>query len=112
MNTILTIKDENGDMVKLFKGKEEARNKYFKNIFTEPEGSPIQDILRELILFPNMVGEEMNKNMVEEVVEKALENIVHSFKKGKSRGRDGFTIQFYQVFFDLLKNDPLNVVRE
>ena len=45
--------------------------------------------------------------------EEELEKIVYSFQKGKSpAGPDGFTIEFYQGFFELLKEDLLKVVQE
>ena len=54
-----------------------------------------------------MVNDDMNKNLEEEVTEEELEKIVHSFQKGKSPGPDGFTIEFYQGFYELLKHDLL-----
>ena len=59
-----------------------------------------------------MVNDKMNKNLVEEVTKEELEKTVQSFQKGKSLGPDGFTIEFYQGFYELLKHDLLKVVRE
>ena len=42
-----------------------------------------------------MGNDEMNKTLTEEVTEEELENIVHSFQKGKSLSPDGITIEFY-----------------
>ena len=53
-------------------------------------------------MFPNMVNDKMNKNLVEEVTKEELEKTVQSFQKGKSLGPDGFTIEFYQGFYELL----------
>ena len=49
-----------------------------------------------------MVNDKMNKNLAEEVTKEELEKIVQSFKKGNSLGLDGFTIEFYQGFYELL----------
>ena len=102
----------NGEMVYSFKEKEEVGERYFKYLFKEPEGCNIQEILKFLILFLKLISKEMNKTMIEEVREEELEKIVYSFQKGKSPGLDGFTIEFYEGFFELLKSDLLKVVRE
>ena len=54
----------------------------------------------------------MNSSLKEEVSEEELEKIVYSLQKGKSPGPDGFTIEFFQGFFDLVKGDLLKVVQE
>ena len=38
LNTISSIKDMNGDMVRYFKAKKEAGERFFKNLFKKPEG--------------------------------------------------------------------------
>ena len=38
VNTILAIKDMNGEMVHSFKENIELGERYFKHLFTEPEG--------------------------------------------------------------------------
>ena len=79
-------------MVYSFKEKAEARERFFKKIFTEPEGCNIQEILKFLSMLLRLISEEMNNSMSEEVREEELEKIVYSFQKGKSLSPDGFTI--------------------
>ena len=59
-----------------------------------------------------MISEEMNNSLKEEITKEELEKIVHSFQKGKSPGLDGLTIEFFQEFYDLVKEDLLKVVQE
>ena len=54
----------------------------------------------------------MNNFLKEEVTEEELEKNVYSFQTGKSPGLDGFTIEFFQGFFYLVKEDLLKVVQE
>ena len=68
-NTISTIKDMTGDMVSSFKEKAEAGEGFFKNLFKEPTGCNIQEILEVINLFPRMIDEEMNNLLKEEVTE-------------------------------------------
>ena len=41
-----------------------------------------------------------------------LEKIVFQMKKGKAPSPDGFTIEFFQEFWDIIKLDLLIVVQE
>ena len=66
VNTILAIKDMNGEMVHSFKENTELGERYFKHLFTEPKGCNIHKILKVLSLFLKLISEEMNKTMTEE----------------------------------------------
>ena len=59
-----------------------------------------------------MITYEMNEDLSKEVSEEEIRYTRHSFQKGKIPGPDGFTIDFYLGFYDLMKNDILEVVRE
>ena len=74
--TISTIKDMNGEMVISFKEKSEAREGFFKNLFNEPSGCNIQEILEVVNLFPRMIDEGMNNLLKEEVTKEKLEKVV------------------------------------
>lgn len=41
-----------------------------------------------------------------------LERIVFHMRKGKSLGPDGFLVEFFQGFWDIIKLDLLEVVQE
>ena len=38
--------------------------------------------------------------------------VLVSFEKNKTPGEDGFTVQFYETFFDMMQNDLLNSYNE
>ena len=54
----------------------------------------------------------MKQDLMEEVMEEELNTIISSFQRGKRSRPDGFTLEFFLGFYDLLKNDLLMVVRE
>ena len=54
----------------------------------------------------------MNAELTKEITEEEVNLILHSFQKGKSLGLDGFTLEFFLGFYDLLKKDILEVVKE
>ena len=59
-----------------------------------------------------MITEEMNEELTKEISEEEISHTLHTFQKGKSPGPDGFTLECYLGFYDLLKKDILKVVKE
>lgn len=47
-----------------------------------------------------------------EITLEELEGIVFEMKKGKVPGPDGFLVEFFQEFWDIVKIDLLAVVQE
>jgi hypothetical protein len=60
LNTIWNIKKEDETVLSSFKEKAEVGVTYFKNLFTDPVGCPIQEILKVVGKFPFVFSEEMN----------------------------------------------------
>ena len=54
----------------------------------------------------------MKEALLEEVLEEELKKVINSLQKGKSLGPDGFTLDFFLGFYDLIKEDILRVVIE
>ena len=77
-------------------------------------------LLQQKSSFNNLVeGLELPKLTYEEQLslehELSLEEIkkvLVSFEKNKTPGEDGFTVEFYETFFDMLQNDLLNSYNE
>ena len=67
VNTISAIKDRNGELVHSFIEKTKAGERYFKHLFTEPEGCHSHEILKVLSLFSKLIREYMNNSMTKEV---------------------------------------------
>ena len=56
--------------------------------------------------------EEENVSLSEEVSLEELKEVIHSFQHDKNPGPDGWTIEFYLGFFELIRDDMLGVVEE
>ena len=54
----------------------------------------------------------MNQQLMRDISLEELEGIVFNMKKGKAPGLDGFPIEFFQDFWDIIKFDLLVVVHE
>jgi hypothetical protein len=72
----------------------------------------IADIVRMFGFFQIFVNEEDYKHLMEEVSEEELKEVLCSFQKNKSLGPNGWTIEFFLGFYDLIWKDILQVVEE
>jgi hypothetical protein len=63
-------------------------------------------------LFPQMVNEEDSRSLYRPVTIEELKSVLFHFKKEKSPGPDGWTIEFFIFFFDLVGEDLLAFVED
>lgn len=59
-----------------------------------------------------MFDDRKNNDLFQPVLEEELLLVIKSFKKEKSPGPDGWTIEFFIHFFYLIKKDLLAMVEE
>lgn len=86
--------------------------KYFQNSYRRNRDIRMEDIIWGIEPFPSMFDEEQNECLFASFTEEELLSVMKSFKKDKSLGPDGWTIDFFIHFFDLMKNDILGMVEE
>jgi hypothetical protein len=58
------------------------------------------------------VSSEENQILVEEFLEAEVRKAVFQMEHNKAPGSDDFPVEFYQVFWDLVKNDLMALFRE
>jgi len=68
--------------------------------------------MRVAELFPRFIDQDDTEEVQKEVTMAELEATLKWFKKDKSPGPDGWTIEFYLAFFKVLGNDLLRIVEE
>eukprot|EP00253_Pinus_taeda_P015835 PITA_15835 len=61
---------------------------------------------------PILITEDHNLLLLKPISLQEVENAVHQLKAGKARGPDGFTSNFFQHFWDLVKWEVWQVVEE
>ncbi|XP_057871389.2 uncharacterized protein LOC131077832 [Cryptomeria japonica] len=84
---------------------------YFSNLFTR-EDIPARSEKRAILdSIPCLVSDEMNGALLGPILLLELEKVVFSMKKGKAPGPDGFPIEFFQEFWEIIKFDLLEVVQ-
>jgi len=81
-------------------------------LFKVPHEANLANIIHVAGLFPRFVGEEEANELTLPVTLEELDGVLKWFKKDKSLGPDGWTIELYLAFFDILASDLLQVVEE
>lgn len=70
------------------------------------------EIMRVVEHFPRFVQQEDMEDLMMKVMKEDLEATIKWFKKYKSPGPYGWTIEFYIAFFDILGDDLLKIVED
>ena len=85
---------------------------HFKQLFTAPNVVNLPDIISLAGKFPWFVGQEDIEDLSQPVTIQELESTLKWFKKDKSPGPNGWPVEFYLAFYDLLGRDLLEVIEE
>lgn len=85
---------------------------HFKQQFTAPNVINLPDIINLAGNFPRFVGQEDIEDLTQLVTLQELESTLKWFKKDKSPGPDGWPVEFYLAFYDMLGEDLLDVIEE
>jgi len=110
INTIWELRDEHDNLVTSQRHLSKLATDHFRNIYKAPQDPNILEIMRVAEKFPKFVDSEDHEDLTKEVTRAELEATIKWFKKDKSPGPDGWTIEFYITFFDILADDLLKIV--
>lgn len=110
-STIWELKNS-GEKVSSFKNLVDLGVYHFQTLYKAPAGASLAKIIQIAQLFPHFAKEEENVSLMEEVSMEELKEVIHSFQHDKSPGPDGWIIEFYLGFFELIGEDLLGVVEE
>jgi hypothetical protein len=111
-NTIWNMKDPEGRTLSTFPELAELGKNHFKTLYKADQRENIAKIVKLALYYPSFVNEQNNRDLYSEVSASELKETIGSFQKDKIPGPDGWTIEFYLAFFDLLGADLLRVVEE
>ncbi|XP_059064720.1 uncharacterized protein LOC131044660 [Cryptomeria japonica] len=85
---------------------------YFSNLFSREDIAARAEEGAILDCIPQLVSAEMNGVLLCPILLPELEKVVFNMKKGKAPGPDGFPIEFFQEFWEIIKFDLLEVIQE
>ena len=106
------MQDDRGISVKYFEGLSNLGVKHFKSIFIAQQGTSITEIVKIDGFFPSFVYHEGNDNLRKVVTTSEFLATLQSFQRDKILGPDGWLVEFYLGFYEIIGGDFLKVVEE
>ena len=109
-NAIWSLQDEAGNWVHDDQSIKSLGVQYFKKIFADDHLTNIVAQLKVIRLFPSFICPVEKEAFTGSVTLTEVEAALKSFKRDKSSGPDGWPVEFYLAFFDLLGPELVNLV--
>jgi hypothetical protein len=81
-------------------------------LFKESKHVKFGNILKQISLFLKLIDEEVNEDLYCEITKEKLLAVISNFRKDKSPRPDGWTVEFFEHFFDIVEDSLLHVVQE
>lgn len=89
----------------------EAIRAFYADLYGGGRGAPVEEVREYCQVVKGNLSEEDAVMLVEPVQEEEVEGVVKKMKKNKTPGGDGLPVEFYEVFWPVLKNQLCEVVR-
>eukprot|EP00253_Pinus_taeda_P023046 PITA_23046 len=112
INSIWELRDEQNQQITSQRNLASSTIDHFKGIYRAPREANILEIMRMAEKFPRFFLQDESEDLIKAVSMEELESTINWFKKDRSPGPDGWTIEFYIAFLDLLGNDLLNIIEQ
>lgn len=104
INTIWELKNEHGKSIQTFQEMAALANSHFKGIYKAPPIATLEKVMRTAQIFPRFVDQEAELELTREVTLDEPEGTLKWIKKDKIPGLDGWTVEFYIAFFDIIED--------
>ena len=85
---------------------------HFLSLFSDDGQTNIDDQLKVIRLFPSFVLEEEKESFLSDFSLSEIEGVLKGFKKDKSLGPNGWPVEFYLHFFELVGQDILEAITQ
>ena len=99
---IWSLEDEEGNVYEDDGPLKELGKSFFEKIFKDEGNTSLEHQLKVISLFPRMVQPDKSSCLTSRVTLNELESALKSFNKDRSPGPDGWPVEFYLHFFNLL----------
>jgi hypothetical protein len=109
---IWEICDEEGQLHTGVEAIKSEAVKLFKSFYRKSEEEYIEDQVNTVGLFGCLVNAEDTELLERPCTKQELWEVLKAFSKDKIPGPDGWTVEFYLYFFDLMGDDLLDLVED
>lgn len=112
INTIWEIIEQNGCGVSSQPDLERAARDHFEKLYTKLNNLNLRAQMEVLQCMPCFFTDDDNEHIGRPVALDEVAIVLKKMAKDKSLGPDGWTVEFYTQFFDLLGNELVSLVEE
>ena len=111
-NTIWELIGVDGTKFTYFKELTKEGVKHFGNLFKDPKAHNIKDMMKVVRHFPRLFNESDNYVIGALATLEEVKITLDGFQNLKILGLDGWTVEFFEAFFDLDVEDSKEVLKE
>eukprot|EP00253_Pinus_taeda_P003713 PITA_03713 len=111
-NHISQLNNAQGEKIETQEGIEKEFLQYFKAMSQEPNINRSEEIDRIARNIPRLITEDHNTLLLKPISLQEVEMAANSLKAGKAPGPDGFTSNFFHHFWELIKWEVWQMVKE
>ena len=109
-NTIWSLVDEEGHYIEDEHALKELGKRHFAHISCDDKQTCLLTQLQVVSLYPSMISQVNASSLIAHVTMPEIEKALKSFKKDRNPGPDGWPVDFYLHFFDLLGLELLHAI--
>jgi len=111
-NNIAFINNRQGEKLEKHEEMEKEFQEHFQEILKEPPESRDQAIKKITQLIPKIITEDHNKQLLQSISMKEVEEAMAQIKDGKAPGPDGFIANCFHEFWELVSTEVWELVEE
>lgn len=82
--------------------------KFYKNLFGHAQGASMSLDMNDF----TKIKEEDRECLTKEISKEEVKNVIDEMRKNRAPGPDGFPIEFYIHFWDLISPDLMAVIED
>lgn len=100
---------------RVYQSEEDKKNyfsQYFKHLYTPETSAPLSFGDWSGLFTTRRVSDQMGRSLSEKFSADEIKTAVFQLGSDKAPGPDGFLLRFYQIFWEAIKGDLLNVFQE
>ena len=111
-NKFYSLKDEARNLLEGREEIEDLLNSHFSDILSDPLRDRSSDIEIITSQIPSFVSRKQNQMLMNSISLQEVQEVVFQMKEGTSHGPDGFTVNFFHHFWEMIKIDVWNIVEQ